>query len=130
MESNPSYCDAGALSWRFALRACLMFSIAVYAGCRTPTAEQGVDEGRRIYQDQCMACHGALGRGDGYVLFTPPVGDLTSEEVQRKWDLELLQSIHDGRANTAMGTWSLALSEQEMTAVLQYVRHLGESKGD
>jgi hypothetical protein len=77
-----------------------------------------------------MACHGALGRGDGYVLFTPPVRDLTSEQVQRKWDLELLQSIHEGRPSTAMGTWSLALSEREMMAVLQYVRHLGESKGD
>ena len=107
-----------------------MFLIGVYAGCQTPTGEPGVDEGRRIYKDKCVACHGALGRGDGYVLFTPPVRDLTSEQVQRKWDLELLQSIHEGRPNTAMGTWGLALSEREMTAVLQYVRHLGERKGD
>ena len=34
--------------------------------------------------ERCIACHGPRGRGDGYVLFTLPVADLTSELVQKK----------------------------------------------
>jgi mono/diheme cytochrome c family protein len=76
-----------------------------------------------------MACHGPLGRGDGYVLFTPPVADLTSEHVQKKLDAEIFRSIHQGRPNTAMGSWRLALSEEEILAVAQYVRQLGKNAG-
>lgn len=113
----------------WALAVSFMLMIVFETACRTPTAEPGISEGRRIYKEQCMACHGPLGRGDGYVLFTPPVADLTSEQVQRKSDAEMFKSIHHGRPNTMMGSWRLALSDQEMWAVIQYVRQLSRSKG-
>ena len=57
--------------------------------------------------------------------FTPPAADLTSREVQERLDSGLYKSIHDGRANTAMGAWKYALSDEEIRQVVSYVRTLG-----
>jgi hypothetical protein len=58
------------------------------------------------------------------VQFDPPVADLTSPVIQRKSDGELIKTIHAGRPNTAMGSWRLALSEEEIHDVVAYLRTL------
>ncbi|HTL63268.1 MAG TPA: cytochrome c [Nitrospira sp.] len=81
--------------------------------------------GKQIYNEVCKACHGIDGRGPGAMKFSPPAADLTSREVQTKLDSGLYKSIHDGRANTAMGAWKYALSDEEIRNVISYVRTLG-----
>lgn len=95
--------------------------------CQIPTLDPFVAEGKRIYKARCLACHGPFGQGDGYVQFTPPVANLTSERIQTKLDAGMVRSIHEGRPNTAMGSWRLALSEGDILAVVQYVRKLANS---
>ena len=75
-------------------------------------------KGKRIYKAKCITCHRPRGQGDGYVHFTPPVADLTSEHVQKRLDGELFRSIHQGRPNTGMGSWRLVLSDAELIAVV------------
>ena len=84
-----------------------------------------VAAGKRIYLDVCKSCHGLDGKGTGMMKFTPPAADLTSREVQTKLDSGLYQSIHEGRANTAMGAWKYALSDDEIRDVISYVRSFG-----
>jgi mono/diheme cytochrome c family protein len=88
---------------------------------------EGADlsKGKSIYMELCMACHGLDGRGAGSVKLNPPPTDLTSAGVQEKLDAGLFKSIHDGRKNTAMGTWKYALSDDEIRDVIMYVRTLG-----
>jgi mono/diheme cytochrome c family protein len=88
---------------------------------------EGADlsKGKSIYMELCMACHGLDGRGAGSVKLNPPPADLTSAGVQEKLDAGLFKSIHDGRKNTAMGTWKYALSDDEIRDVIMYVRTLG-----
>ena len=83
--------------------------------------------GKRIYVEVCQACHGADGKGAGVMQFFPPAADLTSRLVQKKLDSGLYTSIHEGRANTAMGAWKHALSDQEIRDVIAYVRTFGVS---
>jgi mono/diheme cytochrome c family protein len=52
--------------------------------------------GRIIYTTICIRCHG----------------------------IGLFKSVHDGRANTAMGAWREALTDDEIWDVLAYVRTL------
>ena len=85
-----------------------------------------VEAGKRIYLEQCQSCHGVDGRGTGAMQFVPPAANLTSRHVQAKLDSGLYKSIHEGRANTAMGTWKYALSEEEISHVIAYVRTLGD----
>jgi len=86
-----------------------------------------VAAGKRIYVELCKTCHGLDGRGPGVMKFSPPAADLTSREVQTKLDSRLYNSIHEGRANTAMGAWKYALSAKEVLDVLAYVRTFATS---
>jgi len=84
-----------------------------------------VDAGKRIYLELCKTCHGLDGKGPGVMKLSPPAADLTSPQVQTKLDSRLYNSIHEGRANTAMGAWKYALSAKEVLDVLAYVRTFG-----
>lgn len=64
--------------------------------------------------------------GDGYVRFNPPVANLNSPAIQRELDGELIKTIHAGQSNTAMGSWQVALSEEE----IHNVAYLGTLKKD
>ncbi len=86
------------------------------------------EKGKGLYQRLCAVCHGKTGKGDGYALFDPPPADLKAPATQKKTDDELLDSIRNGHANTAMGTWKYALSEEEMRQVLVYIRTLGQKQ--
>ena len=91
-------------------------------------AEDGnLKEGRTLYLKHCKICHGPEGKGDGYMLFNPPVADLTSSKIQKKSDKELWASIHMGVSDTAMGMWRFVLSDEEIALVLGYVRSLAGS---
>lgn len=80
--------------------------------------------GKHLYERHCQFCHGASGRGNGYNQVTPLPADLTSGAVQRKSDAELVGIIHGGKPGTAMGAWNWALSEQDRSDVVRYIRSL------
>ena len=82
-------------------------------------------KGKSIYMELCMGCHGLDGKGAASVRLNPPPADLTSIGVQSKLNAGLFKSIHDGRKNTAMGTWKYALSDEEIHEVIAYIRTLG-----
>jgi mono/diheme cytochrome c family protein len=86
--------------------------------------KQDLVSGKIIYSTICIRCHGIDGKGEGQMKFTPPVADLTSPAVQSKLDARLFKSVHDGKANTAMGAWREVLSDDEIWDVLAYVRSL------
>jgi len=98
------------------------------AGLSTSFTHAGsgdVAAGKRIYLEVCKTCHGLDGRGPGVMQFSPPAADLTSPQVQTKLDSRLYNSIHEGRANTAMGAWKYELNTKEVLDVLAYVRTFG-----
>ena len=86
-----------------------------------------LQEGKRLYGEYCRFCHGDQGKGQAFNV-TPPPADLTSPAVQRKSDIELAQTIHEGERGTAMGSWKWALSKEEKQYVLLYIRWLAQSR--
>jgi len=90
----------------------------------SPAITGDLQKGKSIYSQLCVRCHGIDGRGAAAVKLNPPPADLTSPEVQEKLDAGLFKSIHDGRKNTAMGTWQYALSDEEINEVIAYIRTL------
>lgn len=101
----------------FVTAACFLAMSAI----GSDAGERNLSRGKKLYEKYCLACHGPLGRGDGAVRFDPPVADLTSSEVLTKPDSRLLQSIHEGRPNTAMDTWKRVMSEEATRDVLAYI---------
>jgi mono/diheme cytochrome c family protein len=74
----------------------LLFASAFLLG--SPLAAQ--DEGRLLFEQNCVACHGSAGRGDGPASrgMTPPPADLTKIAERRDgvWPMLEIMSILDG----------------------------------
>lgn len=81
------------------------------------------EKGKAIYQQSCVTCHGAQGKGDGIVgkSLVPPVKDFTSEESKKKSPAELQKIIEEGMPGTAMPAWKTVLSPQDIQDVLAHV---------
>lgn len=113
------------------MRTCAVGLIAMsfsgIIGLQDPAESAQADDpakGKTIYGSLCARCHGVDGKGQGTMSFTPPVADLTSPAVQNQLDAGLFKRIHEGKPNTAMGAYRVALSDEEIREVLAYVRTL------
>ena len=90
--------------------------------------------GKRVYEKQCAACHGADGRGEGeaaYLLYPKP-RDFTAGKyaLVSTWeriatDEDLYRTISRGIPGSAMPSWG-HLSEQERWGLVHYVKSFAE----
>lgn len=79
--------------------ACSLFSAFVICA---PALADEVDAGRKLYEESCMACHGATGSGGGELtgLLTIATPDLTTLSARNDGEFPMLKVIHiiDGRS--------------------------------
>ena len=81
--------------------------------------------GASIFMEKCSMCHGMNGKG--YAAIKTP--DFTDPKWQAAHpDKELMNAIKNGVKGTAMVSFEGKLSQQEMAAVLKYIRSLGAPK--
>jgi mono/diheme cytochrome c family protein len=79
-------------------------------------------DGHAIFKDHCTGCHGDDGKG----ISTVGTPDFTDLKVQASvTDEEIIDTITNGRKGTIMPAWKEQLSEQEISAVAEFVRSLG-----
>ncbi len=92
-----------------------------------PADEASIARGEAIYQQQCAACHGPTGLGDGDAAATldPPPAPL-ARTAQKMDDAYLYWRIHEGGAafGTAMPAYGAVLSEDQIWDVINYLRSL------
>ena len=84
-------------------------------------AEQ--ERGLALYTQYCARCHGVTGSGDGpdaIGLQPPPLN--FSVHVPYHGDPQLFRFIADGVAGTAMPVWRSTLSEDQIWALVHYLR--------
>ena len=95
---------------------------------RMPTAPPSLAHGRAVFGEQCAACHGAAGRGDGPKaahLKGPHPADLTDPAVMSALaPLDIYRKITIGVAGTAMPQFEETLSEDDRWAVTAYITTL------
>lgn len=80
--------------------------------------------GRAVFERECVACHGAAGKGDGpnaSGLERSP-GDLSSREVQQQTDGALFWKITEGRA--PMPSTRTLLTDEQRWQVILHLRTL------
>ncbi len=80
--------------------------------------------GKSLFEKHCVICHGPRGKGDGLEIAGAEVADLSSAATQRKLNVDLLRTIHDGRPGKVMPSWKSRLSDKQLHDVLAYVRTL------
>lgn len=80
--------------------------------------------GKGLFEQHCVTCHGPRGRGDGLEIAGATVADLSSAATQRKLNVELLATIHEGRPGKVMPSWEYKLSKTQSRDILAYIRTL------
>ncbi len=98
---------------------------------RRPNATAGAD----LYQQKCISCHGAGGRGDGTMAaqiqaqFNNPVADLTSDVVARaRTPEEWYDIVSNGRLQQGMPGFAGSLDVDQRWDVIAYAWSLGVSQ--
>jgi len=85
-------------------------------------------EGKKIYTQYCVPCHGNKGKGDGIAApgLSKPPADHTSDFVQKQSDGALFWIISQG--NNPMPTYKTTLTETQRWQVVNFIRTLARTK--
>ncbi len=120
--------------------ALLAIALLVVLGFQTfssPTAAQtappaAAARGKAVYDQRCVECHGATGKGDGAAahLMTPQPRDFTAGKYKIRTtesgsvptDEDLMRSIRLGLPGSAMPAWQRLLSDDDIRAVTTYIK--------
>ncbi|WP_206485982.1 c-type cytochrome [Thalassotalea sp. G2M2-11] len=86
---------------------------------------ENYQEGKKIFADNCSVCHGDQGQGAIWTaagLFPKPANFTSPEKIAELTRVRMIFSVTNGRPETAMVSWKTRLSEQQVTAVVDYIR--------
>lgn len=90
-----------------------------------------VEQGKKLYGQFCVSCHGQSGKGDGpaSAALNPKPRDHTDKELMSKLsDDDLLKVIKGGGASVGksplMPPWGATLKDDQIKDVIAYVRTL------
>lgn len=83
-----------------------------------------LQRGKTVYAQNCIVCHGERGQGSTHPVGGPvPPRDLASPQARVELSRErMVASVTNGRPGTAMAPFSSRLSQQDIEAVVDYVR--------
>ena len=86
-------------------------------------------QGQQLFAQNCAICHGAGGKGDGPYApnLTPRPVDLTGSHLTTHTDGDLYWWVSHGIAGTGMPSFSGTLTDQDIWALIRYVRSLHTS---
>lgn len=110
--------------------AALLWGIRLARESGTPPAAQPPD-GRAVFEAHCAVCHGPTGKGDG------PGASVIRQKMLDLGDAAAMRQVNDrflfdiikkgssqfGRSN-AMPAWGMKFSDEEIRAVVAYIRSL------
>ena len=83
------------------------------------------EEAADIWRAKCKSCHGDAGSGDTREGKKHKVPDMTTERWQSKHsDAEIKKAITNGVKDTKMKAFKEKYSEQEIDALVKYIRTL------
>ena len=104
------------------MKKALLFAAGVALFSFVLQAQDQATKGQSIYKEQCAACHGESGRGDGpkaRTLKGPPPANLTDHAVMGDMALiEIFRRISVGTPGTAMPEFGEDLSAAQVLAFL------------
>ncbi len=89
------------------------------------SAEGDQPDGAALYKQKCSMCHGAEGKGFS-ALKTP---DFTDPKWQEGiTDKEIVEIIKNGKKGTPMPAFGEKLKDDEIQALVAYIRSLNSNK--
>jgi mono/diheme cytochrome c family protein len=103
-----------------------------------PVKKELLEKGKKVYYKRCVWCHGVEGGGDGPSadrLFTRPRNFIQGTFKIRHTDSgelpleeDLIRTVKNGLPGSAMPAWGEFLSEDEIVAVVNFVKTLVQDR--
>jgi len=118
----------------FLSAAFLSLLSASLINAQPPVSPDLLSQGKKIYRQQCAACHGVDGRGEGeaaYLLYPKPRDFVKARyRLVSTWegvptDQDLFNTITRGMPGSSMPSWA-HLSEDERWSLVYYIKSLAE----
>jgi high-affinity iron transporter len=97
-----------------------------------PRRAPDLAQGAALYEQQCAACHGSAGKGDGPVgvrLSPPPVNFTARARADQRSALSLYEVITQGVQGTSMASYGKTLSAASRWNLAYYVGTLAYPEG-
>lgn len=121
-------------SWR-ALPQTNLTSVAAYVqrlyqpgNADAPVSTESMNQGERIFQQNCAVCHGVHGEGNGPAAATLSPAPANFKLKQPNPDY-LLQVLSEGIPGTAMPSWTQQISDPDRKALSSFIRSLFDPAG-
>ena len=117
----------------FALQVRLAGVLGAAGALDLPTRAVDLARGKILFEQNCLACHGAAGRGDGprAASLSPRPADIGSAGTMHdKTPTLLYRIVSVGVAGTPMVSWANALTPDDRWAVVTYINSLRASEAD
>jgi putative copper export protein/mono/diheme cytochrome c family protein len=96
-------------------------------GSRIPPSPSSIEQGKALYEQNCLPCHGSVGLGDGpaaLALIPRPANLQVHMVAGVHTDEQIYAWITNGFPNSAMPAFSDLLTGEERWHVLNYIRTL------
>jgi mono/diheme cytochrome c family protein len=81
----------------------------------------GYDEGKKLYEEKCMICHGQNGKGDGpaALALNPKPKDFDRPEFWNQKDLDqiITNQVKNGKGSMP----AFSLSDKEIKDIIEYM---------
>jgi len=87
----------------------------------------GAEAAKTLFTNRCQGCHGPDGKGSPTMAkaLQTTIPDLTSSEIGKKPDKELLEALSKGRGKMPATT---GLSDKELKDLVSHVKSLSKGK--
>jgi len=89
-------------------------------------------EGKRVYQERCVACHGEKGNGDGPIAWAiepRPRNFADAAFWKERTTAQLRAVVQKGKPGTQMGAFEGVLSDAEIDAVVAFIETFRPAAG-
>jgi mono/diheme cytochrome c family protein len=81
------------------------------------------DKGKALYEEKCMICHGARGKGDGPAAsaLSPPPRDFSRPQFweQKNIDQVITNQVKNGKGDMP----AFSLNDDEIKAIIDFMSH-------
>lgn len=110
-------------------RNVLIVSILLLAATVLPPSGAGADESEELWQEFCLSCHGAQGRGDGPAAISlegKPADLADCDAMAARSDEQLAKVIAKGgdanELSDEMAAYGDRLDEEDIKALIGFIR--------
>ena len=96
-----------------------------FAGKTNPMDASAATDGAEVFKNNCVACHGEQGKGDGIASgsLDPKPANLV-DVVKLASDDYLFWRISEGKPGTSMVSWKVILKEEQIWQVITFIHTL------